>query len=801
METSETTTLPISGMTCAACVRRVEKALASVDGVETATVNLATERARVAFDPLRATPEALRAAVDKAGYEVIDVPTPAPASGDPDGDAGAPADDAAAALREAERSAHAADLAAQRRRVVVAAALSLPLFMLDMGTMLVPSVHMALLRVVPMAALNVLFFVLATAVLAGPGRRFFSLGWKAARTKSPDMNTLVALGTGAAYLYSTVVTFAPRVLPEAARHTYFEAAAVVVTLVLLGKTLEALAKGRTGDALRALLTLQPPTAHVVDEDGAERDVPLARVRVGDRLRVRPGERVPVDGTVEDGASFVDEAMLTGEAAPVQKTPGAEVTGGTVNQTGSFVFRATRVGSDTVLAQIVRMVEDAQAQQAPIQALADRVVAVFVPIVLAIAALTFGAWMLWGPEPSLSYALVAAVSVLIIACPCAMGLATPVAVMVGTGRAAESGVLFRTAEALQRLAEVQAIAFDKTGTLTEGRPRVVDAVFAEGADRAAVLRRLAAVEASSEHPLARALVAFATDGDGTPSVLRTPTLRGATLPPPAGEDDSEGRSGRTNPEGGAVPLPAVTGFEAVPGFGVVGTVDGVRVRAGSARFFDDDARAAPFTAATPDAATTTVFVSEDGALVARLSVADAVRATTPGALDALHADGLRLAMITGDARATAEAVARPLGLDTVHAEVLPGGKADVVRALREAGPTAFVGDGLNDAPALATADVGVAIGTGTDVAVEAADVVLLRGDLTALVRARTLARATMRTIRQNLFWAFAYNVLLIPVAAGVLYPFTGHLLSPVWGAAAMGLSSVFVLANSLRLRRA
>ena len=509
------TSLPISGMTCAACVSRVEKALNGVDGVESASVNLATERATVAFDASVASPEALRAAVERAGYEVIDLP----------------ADDASTAARDAEYAARQAELAVQKRRVVTAALLTLPVVVLDMGTMLVPALHDALMRHVSMQALSVLYFVLTTAVLFGPGRRFFTLGWKAARMKSPDMNTLVALGTGAAYLYSVVATFAPNVLPLEARHTYYEAAAVVVTLVLLGKYLEAKAKGRTGDALRALLALQPPTALRVSVHG-EGEVPVAQLKVGDFVRVRPGERIPVDGELVDGASFVDEAMLTGEPVPVEKTVGSGVTGGTVNQNGSFVFRVARTGADTTLAQIVRMVEDAQAKQAPIQAVADKVVAVFVPIVLVIALATFAGWMLFGP--GLSHALVAAVSVLVIACPCAMGLATPVAVMVGTGRAAESGVLFRTAEALQRLAEAKAVAFDKTGTLTEGHPQVTDVFWvAEDADRAAVLRRLAAVEARSEHPLARAIVDYVGDG----------------------------------------PRPDAADFAAVPGMGVEGTVEG------------------------------------------------------------------------------------------------------------------------------------------------------------------------------------------------------------------------------------
>jgi Cu+-exporting ATPase len=588
------------------------------------------------------------------------------------------------------------------------------------------------------------------------------------------MNTLVALGTSAAYGYSVVATFLPGVLPAGAVHVYYEASATIITLILLGKWFEARAKGQTSDAVRALLGLKAETARVV-KDGQETEVPIDDVAVGDVVRVRPGEKVPVDGVVVEGTSYVDESMVTGEPVPVEKTDGDEVVGGTVNQAGSLLVETTRVGADTVLAQIVQLVEEAQASRPAIQALADRVVAVFVPVVLVIAALVFAVWLWVGPSPALTYALVAAVSVLIIACPCAMGLATPVSVMVGTGKAAELGVLFRKGEALQTLSEADVVALDKTGTLTEGRPTLTDVALADGAnpDEAALIRLVASVEVPSEHPVGAAIVRAAAE-------------RG-------------------------LDVPAASEFEAVPGFGVRGTVEGRRVEVGADRFMARlGVEVGPLAEAArrlAEEGKTPLYAAIDGRLAAAIAVSDPVKATTPAAIDALHRAGLRVAMVTGDNRATAQAVARRLGIDEVLAEVLPADKAEAVRRLQAEGGrdggaahVAFVGDGINDAPALAQADVGVAIGTGTDVAIEAADVVLMRGDLTALVDARALSAATLRNVKQNLFWAFAYNVVLIPVAAGVLYPALGVMLSPVLGAAAMGLSSVFVLTNALRLRR-
>ena len=739
-------TLAVTGMTCAACSARIEKVLRRRPGVVSADVNLAAERAHVRYLPGTLAPADLTAAVERAGFGVVP-------------------HDAEAPTEDAEQQARAADRRALRDRLLLAAGLTLPILFLDMVPMWVPGAQDALMGLVSRQTLWLLFFALGTAVQFGPGLRFYRAGLAAVRHGAPDMNTLVALGTTAAYGYSVVATFVPGVLPEGTRHVYYEAAAVVITLVLLGKYFEARAKGQTGEAIRALVGLQPQTARVVTEIGEE-ERPVAQVQVGDRIRVRPGERVPVDGVVESGASFVDEAMLTGEPAPVEKTEGAEVTGGTVNGTGSFVFRAARVGAETVLAQIVRMVQEAQGQKPPIQALADRVVAVFVPVVLAIAALTFGAWMVFGPDPALPLALVAAVSVLIIACPCAMGLATPTSVMVGAGKGAQLGVLFRRGAALQTLSEAGVIAFDKTGTLTEGRPRLTDVLVEKGAREDDVLALAAAAETGSEHPVAQALVAEAE-------------RRGLTLRPAAD-------------------------FEAIPGYGVRAQVAGRRVEIGAARLMEQISADVGGFAEQADRlageAKTPFFVAVDGAVVALLAVADPVKASSADAVQALRRAGVRVAMVTGDAARTARAVARRLGIDEVQAEVLPGQKADAVRRLqREGRRVAFVGDGINDAPALAQADVGVAIGTGTDVAVEAADVVLMSGDLGGLVRARALSAAVLQNVKQNLFWAFAYNAALIPVAAGALYPATGTLLSPMFAAAAMGLSSVFVLANALRLK--
>ncbi len=755
---SDELTLGVRGMTCAGCVSRVEKALQEVSGVISASVNLATERAAVRFTAGSVTAAQLKAAIRDAGYEPLDLAIDKP---------------------DAEHDAHEHERLALRRRLLTAAALAIPLLILEMGPMLVPAFGAWLQDVLPPNGVHLIAFVLASAVQFGPGRRFYRAGWAAVRHRSPDMNTLVALGTSAAYGYSVVATFLPSVLPEGTAHVYYEAAAAIITLVLLGKYLEAVAKGRTSEAIRRLTRLQPKTALVV-RDGKNVSTSIDEVVPGDVIRVRPGERIPVDGVVAEGSSFVDESMITGEPVPVEKAEGAEVVGGTVNGTGSFTFEATRVGAETVLAQIIKLVEEAQASKPAIQALADRVVAVFVPVVLAIATVTFVVWLIAGPSPALPLALVAAVSVLIIACPCAMGLATPTSIMVGSGKAAELGILFRRGEALQTLQEVDVIALDKTGTLTEGRPKLTDLKTTTGFEES-VLALVASAERSSEHPIAKALTEAAEE-------------RG-------------------------LPFQEATDFEAVPGYGVQATVNGRLVQIGAARFMErlgiDTSAFADDADQLADEGKTPLYAAIDGRLAAVLAVADPIKPTTKAAIDALHEQGLRVVMITGDGRGTAEAVARRVGIDAVHAEVLPDGKAEAIRSLQNNGQSvAFVGDGINDAPALAQADVGVAIGTGTDVAIETADVVLMSGDLQGVPNALALSKAVMRNIRQNLFWAFAYNVALIPIAAGVLYPlftntgvpvvlqpfFGDHgFLNPMLAAGAMALSSVSVMTNSLRLR--
>jgi heavy metal translocating P-type ATPase len=752
----KTIQLPVEGMRCGSCVSRVERALAAVPGVAAARVNLATRVASLdithGFDPGRAR-EALKA----AGYDL-------PAS--PGEDAGHDAH-AGHAHGHAHGHVHAdEDAGPARRRVVLAALLTLPLFVLEMGGHLVPAFHHWLHGMLGSSGLNLLQFLLATVVLFGPGLVFFRHGVPALLRGAPEMNALVALGTGAAWAYSTVATFAPDAMPAGTAQLYFEPAAVIVTLILLGRWLEARARGRTGAAIQRLLGLQAKTARV-ERDGGVHEVPLGELRRGERVRVRPGETVPVDGVVREGRSHVDESMVTGEPLPVAREPGDRVVGGTVNQTGALVVEATDLGADALLARIVRMVQQAQGAKLPIQALVDRVTGVFVPVVIGVAIVTALLWWWLGPAPSLPMGLVVAVTVLIIACPCAMGLATPTSVMVGTGRAADHGVLFRGSDALQSLRGVEVIALDKTGTLTEGRPALVDLQAVDGFDADRALTLAAAVEADSEHPLARA-------------VLQEASRRG-------------------------LPRPQATAFESVTGMGVRARVDGQHVAVGAPRFLASLGIAlephAPLLDALSAKAHTPVLLAVDGRLAAVLAVADPVKAGSREAIASLHALGVQVAMLSGDTEATAAAVARELGIDTVHAGLLPGDKVEVLRGLQSGGRrVAFVGDGINDAPALAAADVGIAIGTGTDIAIESADVVLMAGDLRKVPAALALSRATLRNIRQNLFWAFAYNTALIPVAAGVLYPAFGILLSPVLAAAAMAFSSVFVVGNALRLRR-
>ncbi|MBW8319801.1 MAG: heavy metal translocating P-type ATPase [Rhizobium sp.] len=744
---AETVILDIEEMTCASCVARVEKALKTVPAVEAASVNLATAKAIVTVLGGKAAVPAMVKAVEKAGYKAK-----------PEAEAGE---------TDAHEEAKEREIGRLRRDCWIALVLTLPLFVMEMGSHLYPPLHHTLMDLFPGNLLNYIQFALATGVLAGPGRRFFVKGLPALLRGGPDMNSLVAIGTGAAYLYSLVTTFAPAVLPAEARYVYYEAATVIVTLILLGRLLEARAKGRTGAAIRKLVGLQAKTARV-ERDGQTLDIAPSDVVVGDIVVIRPGERIPVDGTVIDGASHVDEAMISGEPLPVEKTEGAIVIGGTINGKGSFRFRAEKVGAEMMLSQLIRMVGEAQGAKRPIQMMVDRVTAWFVPAVMAVAAVTFLIWLIFGPEPAYTYGLVNAVAVLIIACPCAMGLATPTSIMVGTGRAAELGVLFRKGEALQTLRDVDTVVMDKTGTITKGRPELTDVSVADGCDEAEVLALAASLEARSEHPVGEAIV------------------KGA--------------------EARGLAIATAEGVEAVAGYGITGKVSGRTVAAGADRYMVKlGLDVAPFAAVAGRLAgegKTPLYVAIDGRLAAALAVSDPLKHTSIAAIKALKALGLSVVMVTGDNRATAQAIGRATDIDEVVAEVLPDGKVAVINALKAKGrKVAFIGDGINDAPALATADTGIAIGTGTDVAIESADVVLVGGDLGSALHAIELSRAVIRNIGQNLFWAFGYNVLLIPVAAGILYPSFGILLSPMVGAGAMGLSSVFVLTNALRLKAA
>jgi heavy metal translocating P-type ATPase len=735
-----TTDLGIGGMTCASCVSHVERALAAVPGVDTVTVNLATERAQIVH--ARSVPlGALTSAVVDAGYEAL-----------------------AGSGSKRERRDHAAR--DQRRMLMIAAVLTAPLFVSEMLGHAIPSFHHWLSMTIGQARLDWMGLVLASLVMFGPGLRFHRRGLPALVGGHPDMSSLVSIGTLAAWGYSAVVVLLPGVLPAEAAHVYFEAAAMVITLVLFGKLLEERSKGRSSAALEQLLALAPRTARVI-RDGFESEIPVAEVVVGDRLMVRPGERIPVDGEVIDGSPWIDEAMLTGEPTPVRKQPGDPVVGGTINGLGSFAFITTRTGEATTLAQIVRMVEAAQASKLPIQRTVDRVTAIFVPIVLLLALGTFALW--WGLGAPLSTALVHAVAVLIIACPCAMGLATPMSILVGTGRAAQLGILFRRGAALQSLAATDVVAFDKTGTLTLGRPTLTDLVLLAELDETTLLGQVAALEARSEHPIATAITA-AYAGRGQPQ--------------------------RT-----------ADAFEAIPGMGIRGRVDGRTLEIGAPRHMlelgHDLAALRELLEGFGRAAKTPVCVAIDGRLVAVLAVADPIRPGAGEAVDALRRAGIEVAMITGDDRQTALAVAAALAIDPqlVVAEVMPGGKVSALAQLRRGGrKVVFVGDGINDAPALAEADVGIAMATGTGIAIESADVVTMSAELRGVATAIQLSRTTMSNIRQNLFWAFAYNASLIPIAAGILEPGLGLSSSPVLAAGAMALSSVFVIGNALRLRR-
>ena len=752
----DTLSLALTGVTCGGCVSRVEQALADVPGVTEASVNLSLGRAQVTLLTGTATRADLVAAVEQAGYGVEATSAAGEAAGTADHEAADGADEVSAA--------QARERAGLRRQVMIAAAFTLPLVIIAMGRH-VPGGHALFTQWLPERAWIAIEFLLATPVVFWAGRGFFQRGWKEMRHLAPAMSSLVMIGAGAAYLYSLLVLVVPAIFPEGTAGSYFEASGVIITLILVGRYLEQIARGRTSQAIRRLLQLQSRTARVMRDDEPV-EIAIDAVTVGDRVLVRPGERIPVDGVVTEGQSRVDESMITGEPVPVAKGEGDELATGTVNGQGSLVFRATRVGGDTVLAQIIGMVERAQAEKPPIQALADRIAGVFVPIVLVVAVITGGIWLAVGPSPTLSYAFVATVSVLLIACPCAMGLATPTAVMVATGKGAENGMLLRRGSALEALAKADTMVLDKTGTLTIGRPQLTDLEVAAGAEDEA-LALVAAVEQHSEHPLATAIVEAARARD----------LR----------------------------IPAATDFQSVTGYGVEARVEGRYVHVGAAHYMTWLGVATDAVADTAERlaadARTTLYAAVDGQLLGVIGIADPPRTESRTVIAALKALGLRVAMVTGDQAATANALARQLGIDEVMAGVRPDGKAQEVERLQAAGQrVAFVGDGINDAPALARADVGVAIGTGTDVAIEAGDAVLMRPDLNGLLDAVELARRAHRTIQGNFVWAYGYNVLLIPVAAGLLYPLTGWLLNPMAAAAAMSLSSLFVLTNSLRLRR-
>lgn len=739
---AETLQLAVHEMTCAACASRVERVLKTIPGVADASVNLLTGRASIHVDgDADAVTATVVAALDDAGYPAEPIET-------------------------GTRIEEPADAgAASRARALTAAAATVPLVVLEMGSHLFPAFHHAVGATLGTLGANLIAFALATFVLAGPGRDFYRKGYKALVAGAPDMNSLVAIGTSAAYLFSIAAVFAPSLLPAGRAGTYFESAAVVVTLVLVGRYLEARARGRTGEAIRRLLDLEAKSARVL-RDGATIDVPIDAVRAGDLVVVRPGEKIPVDGDIVEGGAHVDQAMITGEPLPERKSVGDHVIGGTIATNGTFTLRATRVGAQSLLAEIVRTVEAAQGSKLPIQGLVDRVTMWFVPAVMAVSLATFVTWMLLGP--SFGFALLHAVAVLIVACPCAMGLATPTSIMVATGKAAGMGVLVRRGDALEALSQVDTFAFDKTGTLTRGKPSVQEIVAVDGQGEADMLAAAAALEARSEHPLGAAIVAEAKSRD--------------------------------------VPIAAVTDFATDPGLGVSGTVGGRAISVGGARLMrqlrlDPEVLAHAADRLTA-AGATPVYVAIDGRLAGLIGIADALKDTSAAALARLKAMGKRIVMITGDDTRTAEAIAKRLSIDQVIADVLPVDKAAVVTRLQDGGArkVAFVGDGMNDAPALAQADVGLAVGNGTDIAIESADAVLMSGDIARVVDAVALSAATVANIRQNLFWAFAYNIVLIPVAAGALYPVFGIALSPMLAGLAMAASSVSVVANALRLNR-
>ncbi|MCO4816483.1 MAG: copper-translocating P-type ATPase [Planktomarina temperata] len=744
MRAPDTLVMSVSNMSCASCAGRVDKALRQLPGVLAVDVNLATETVQVTYTPDLASRADFIAASTAAGYAAQEH------SEDSHGQVQA-------------RKQQLAEAYGRRSRL--AAFLAAPVIILGMGGHVLPGFERLIADVIGQKANWIIQCIFATAVLFGPGLDFYRRGFPALWRGAPDMNSLVALGTGAAYAFSLIATFLPQILPGGVSGVYYEPASLIVVLILFGRDLENRAKGRTGKAIQSLLGLRVKTAQV-RRAGEFVDCPIEEIVVGDVLSLRPGERVAVDGVVHEGSSYIDESMITGEPRPVEKSTGAALTAGTVNGMGHVIYEARRVGHDTTLSQIIQLVEQAQGAKLPIKALVDRLTLWFVPMVLTLAFVTVTVWMIWGPAPALPYALVAGVCVLIIACPCAMGLATPTSIMVGTGRAAEMGVLFRKGDALQLLADVDVIAFDKTGTLTRGQPVLTDLDVADGLGRRAALQVMASVEQGSDHPIARAIVMAAAE-------------EGLDL------------------------LPIQDG-QTYAGLGLSAHVAGEEVILGTERFMRErgiDVKGYHGSAeALASQGKSVIFAARAGQVIALAGVSDALKPSTQGAIAQLKAAGITVVMLTGDRRDAALQIAADLGIDQVHAELLPADKSRVLAELKtKARQLAFVGDGINDAPALAAADIGIALGTGTDVAVESADIVLMSGDLLGVVNAIEMSRLTLRNIKQNLFWAFGYNVALIPVAAGALYPAFGMLLSPILAAAAMALSSIFVLANALRLR--
>lgn len=743
---SETLTFPVEGMSCASCLNKVQKALSGADGVLSATVNFAAEQATVEFLPGIFNSNQVKETVENLGYVVPEI-----LNGE----------------NPIEREKKCSDQALQSLQIKFFMGLSLviPLLILAQWE------NLGLSLVIPLSSQTnfILQMLLQVPIQFWVGRQFFEGAWRALKHKTSDMNTLIAVGTGAAFVYSVLVTFVPSLFTAEGltAEVYYDTAGVIIVLILLGRFLEMRAKGQTSEAIKKLIGLQPKTARVLNDNGEEKEIPVEDVAIGDLVMVRPGEKIPVDGVVRDGVSSVDEAMVTGESIPVTKHPGDEVIGVTINKTGSFTFEATKIGKDTMLSQIINMVQDAQGSKPPIARLADVISSYFVPVVMVIALITFAVWITFGPEPALTYALLNFVAVMIIACPCALGLATPTSIMVGLGKGAENGVLIRGGEALETAHKLNTIVLDKTGTITLGEPSVTDIVTRNGFSADVLLALAASAEKGSEHPLGEAIVKEALRRE--------------------------------------IELVTLKNFNAIPGYGISSEIDQKEILLGNRSLMDkrnislgsleDRATELALQGKTP------MFIAEGTKLAGIIAVADTIKKSSPAAIKALQKLGLEVVMLTGDNRRTAEAIAKSVGVDRVVAEVLPDEKAAEISKLQQGGKiVGMVGDGINDAPALVQADVGIAIGTGTDIAIEASDITLISGDLEGVVTAIALSKATIRNIKQNLFWAFAYNTLLIPIAAGVLFPFFGILLNPMFAAAAMGMSSVTVVANALRLRR-